>query len=202
MSTDRRAPGRGLIVGYKGEAGADVLAFARRWARASAEPVHVVTVYPGPAPIGMGRVDAEWVAYGARRPTGCSTRPAAGSGRTPPPNSAPLPPTPPPTACTTCGGRAPGRSWCSGPARPGDCAAPTPAARPSGCCRARRPGRPGALGLREHRGPRPRPGRRRLRRHPGRPGRPAARPVLAARAGRVARGADRAAGHPGRPVVR
>jgi nucleotide-binding universal stress UspA family protein len=58
------AGGPGLIVGYKGEAGSDVLVFAKRWVRASGEKVEVVTVYPGPAPIGPGRVDAEWVAYG------------------------------------------------------------------------------------------------------------------------------------------
>jgi nucleotide-binding universal stress UspA family protein len=58
------AAGPGLIVGYKGEAGSDVLVFAKRWVRASGENVQVVTVYPGPAPIGPGRVDAEWVAYG------------------------------------------------------------------------------------------------------------------------------------------
>ncbi len=63
MSADGQSPAAGLIVGYKGEAGADVLAFARRWARASAEPLTVVTVYPGRAPIGMGRMDIEWVAY-------------------------------------------------------------------------------------------------------------------------------------------
>lgn len=38
----------GLIVGYKGEAGSDVLVFARRRARASGENVQAVTVYiPG-----------------------------------------------------------------------------------------------------------------------------------------------------------
>jgi nucleotide-binding universal stress UspA family protein len=37
--------------------------FAKLWSQASGRPLKVVTVYPGPAPIGMGRVDAEWVAY-------------------------------------------------------------------------------------------------------------------------------------------
>ena len=37
--------------------------FANVWSQASGRPLKVVTVYPGPAPIGIGRVDAEWVAY-------------------------------------------------------------------------------------------------------------------------------------------
>lgn len=37
--------------------------FAKVWSQARGRPLKVVTVYPGPAPIGMGRVDAEWVAY-------------------------------------------------------------------------------------------------------------------------------------------
>ena len=41
-----------LIAAYKGPAGPDVLAFCRIWARASGRPLHVVTVYPGHAPIG------------------------------------------------------------------------------------------------------------------------------------------------------
>ena len=52
-----------LIAAYKGPAGADVLMFAKSWSQASGRPLKVVTIYPGPAPIGMGRVDAEWVAY-------------------------------------------------------------------------------------------------------------------------------------------
>ncbi len=52
-----------LIAAYKGPAGPDVLMFAKSWSQASGRPLKVVTVYPGPAPIGMGRVDAEWVAY-------------------------------------------------------------------------------------------------------------------------------------------
>ena len=58
MSGDR------LIVGYEGgPTGADALAFGRRWAAATGEPLTVVTVHPGQAPIGPGRVDAEWDAY-------------------------------------------------------------------------------------------------------------------------------------------
>lgn len=58
MSGDR------LIVGYEGgPTGEDALAFGRRWAAASGEPLMVVTVHPGQAPIGIGRVDAEWGAY-------------------------------------------------------------------------------------------------------------------------------------------
>ncbi|GAA2750651.1 universal stress protein [Amnibacterium kyonggiense] len=52
-----------LIAAYKGPAGPDVLTFATRWRGASGRPVRVVTVYPGSAPVGRGRVDAEWVAY-------------------------------------------------------------------------------------------------------------------------------------------
>lgn len=52
-----------IIAAYKGPAGPDVLTFATRWRAASGRPIQVVTVYPGGAPIGRGRVDAEWVAY-------------------------------------------------------------------------------------------------------------------------------------------
>lgn len=56
-------PGR-LVVGYEGgPTGADAVAFAARWARASGDRLLVVTVHPGPAPLGAGRVDIEWVAY-------------------------------------------------------------------------------------------------------------------------------------------
>lgn len=59
----RPASGR-LVVGYAGDAtGHDALTFANRWARVTHDPVDVVTVYPGSAPVGVGRVDAEWVAY-------------------------------------------------------------------------------------------------------------------------------------------
>lgn len=52
-----------VVAAFKGPAGPDVLAFAGVWCRASGRPLRVVTVHPGSAPIGMGRVDAEWVAY-------------------------------------------------------------------------------------------------------------------------------------------
>jgi nucleotide-binding universal stress UspA family protein len=52
-----------IVAAYKGPAGPDVLTFATRWRAASGRPIQVVTVYPGSAPIGRGRVDAEWVAY-------------------------------------------------------------------------------------------------------------------------------------------
>jgi nucleotide-binding universal stress UspA family protein len=61
--TGRVAAGR-LVVGYEGgSTGHDALSFANRWAAASADPVTVVTVHPGTAFTGLGRVDAEWVAY-------------------------------------------------------------------------------------------------------------------------------------------
>ena len=52
-----------LVAAYKGASGADVLALAAVWSRASGRPLRVVTVYPGRAPVGMGRTDLEWVAY-------------------------------------------------------------------------------------------------------------------------------------------
>jgi nucleotide-binding universal stress UspA family protein len=61
--TGRSAAGR-VVVGYEGgDTGHDAIAFANRWARATHDPVNVVTVHPGAAPLGAGRVDAEWVAY-------------------------------------------------------------------------------------------------------------------------------------------
>lgn len=59
----RTAAGR-VVVGYEGgRTGHDAISFANRWARAAHDPVNVVTVHPGAAPLGVGRVDAEWVAY-------------------------------------------------------------------------------------------------------------------------------------------
>lgn len=56
-------PGR-VVVGYEGgPAGADAIAFGAAWCRASGDTLLVATVHPGPAPLGPGRVDAEWVAY-------------------------------------------------------------------------------------------------------------------------------------------
>lgn len=53
-----------VVVGYEGgSTGADALAFARRWARAGGDELLVVTVHPGQAPLGAGRVDVEWAAY-------------------------------------------------------------------------------------------------------------------------------------------
>jgi nucleotide-binding universal stress UspA family protein len=52
-----------VVAAYKGAAGPDVLTFAARFAAATGRELHVVTVYPGGAPIGLGRVDGEWVAY-------------------------------------------------------------------------------------------------------------------------------------------
>jgi len=57
------AAGR-LVVGYEGgSTGEDAIAFARRWAQAGGDELVVVTVHPGPAPLGAGKVDVEWVAY-------------------------------------------------------------------------------------------------------------------------------------------
>jgi nucleotide-binding universal stress UspA family protein len=57
-------PGHSIVAGYSGPpTGLDVLAFSTRWARSSGDHVVVVSVHPGSAPVGVGRVDAEWVAY-------------------------------------------------------------------------------------------------------------------------------------------
>jgi len=65
MTARPQAGTSNVVVGYEGEpTGRDVLAFATRWARAGGDRLTVVTVYQGSVPIGMGRVDAEWVAYG------------------------------------------------------------------------------------------------------------------------------------------
>jgi nucleotide-binding universal stress UspA family protein len=59
----RSASGR-VVVGYEGGVtGHDAVEFANRWAGAAGDPVDVVTVHPGRAPLGAGGVDAEWVAY-------------------------------------------------------------------------------------------------------------------------------------------
>ncbi len=53
-----------VVVGYEGgSTGEDAVAFAVRWAEAGGDELVVVTVHPGPAPLGAGRVDVEWVAY-------------------------------------------------------------------------------------------------------------------------------------------
>jgi len=63
-AAESRPQGPSLVVGYTGPpTGDDVLAFSRRWARSSGDRVVVASVHPGSAPIGVGRVDAEWVAY-------------------------------------------------------------------------------------------------------------------------------------------
>jgi nucleotide-binding universal stress UspA family protein len=52
-----------VVVGYDGGPGAaDALRLGVGWASELGSPAIVVTVYPGPAPISPGRVDAEWVA--------------------------------------------------------------------------------------------------------------------------------------------
>jgi nucleotide-binding universal stress UspA family protein len=57
-----REPGP-VVAGFDGStSGEDALALARACARVLDVPLVVVTVHPGPAPIGSGRVDAEWVA--------------------------------------------------------------------------------------------------------------------------------------------
>jgi nucleotide-binding universal stress UspA family protein len=52
-----------VVVGHDGsDSGDDAAVLGARLARATGEPLLVVTVYPQENPIGIGRVDAEWVA--------------------------------------------------------------------------------------------------------------------------------------------
>src|SRR3954470_12915798 len=52
-----------VVAGHDGsDSGDDAAALGARLARATGEPLLVVTVYPEENPIGVGRVDAEWVA--------------------------------------------------------------------------------------------------------------------------------------------
>ncbi len=52
-----------IVVGHDGsDSGDDAAALGARLALATSEPLLVVTVYPEENPIGVGRVDAEWVA--------------------------------------------------------------------------------------------------------------------------------------------
>jgi nucleotide-binding universal stress UspA family protein len=56
-------PAGPVVVGFDGTpSGEDALALARACARLLDVRLVVATVHPGPAPIGSGRVDAEWVA--------------------------------------------------------------------------------------------------------------------------------------------
>ena len=53
-----------LVVGHDGaESGDDAAALGAQLSRATGEPLIVVSVYPEENPVGVGRVDAEWVAY-------------------------------------------------------------------------------------------------------------------------------------------
>jgi nucleotide-binding universal stress UspA family protein len=52
-----------VVIGFDGsESGEDALALGLLFSRALAVPAIVTVAYPAPAPIGPGRVDAEWVA--------------------------------------------------------------------------------------------------------------------------------------------
>ena len=51
-----------IVVGHDGsDSGDDAAVLGARLARATGEGLLVVTVYPEENPIGIGRVDAEWV---------------------------------------------------------------------------------------------------------------------------------------------
>jgi nucleotide-binding universal stress UspA family protein len=53
-----------IVVGHDGsDSGDDAAVLGARLARATGESLLVVSVYPEENPIGVGRVDAEWVAY-------------------------------------------------------------------------------------------------------------------------------------------
>jgi nucleotide-binding universal stress UspA family protein len=53
-----------IVIGYDGTgSGDDALTLGAILSRATGYPPLVITVYPEENPIGMGRVDAEWVAY-------------------------------------------------------------------------------------------------------------------------------------------
>src|SRR5205823_3495236 len=52
-----------VVIGYDGgESGGDALALGLLCARVLGSRAIVTVVYPAPAPVGVGRVDAEWVA--------------------------------------------------------------------------------------------------------------------------------------------
>jgi nucleotide-binding universal stress UspA family protein len=64
--TEQRQPGAEpgpVVIGFDGtESGQDALALGTLVSRGVGVPAIVTVVYPGPAPISPGRVDAEWVA--------------------------------------------------------------------------------------------------------------------------------------------
>src|SRR3954452_8889850 len=52
-----------IVVGHDGsDSGEDAAVLGARLARATGEDLLIVTIYPEENPIGVGRVDAEWVA--------------------------------------------------------------------------------------------------------------------------------------------
>jgi nucleotide-binding universal stress UspA family protein len=60
--TEQSQPGP-VVIGFDGtESGEDALALGTLVSRGVGVPAIVTVVYPGPAPISSGRVDAEWVA--------------------------------------------------------------------------------------------------------------------------------------------
>jgi nucleotide-binding universal stress UspA family protein len=64
MSEQPLSPDTGpVVVGFDGsETGEDALALARWCGRVLDAPIIVAVVHPAPAPVGIGRVDAEWIA--------------------------------------------------------------------------------------------------------------------------------------------
>ena len=163
-----------VVVGYEGGAtGHDALAFAGQWAVAAGDPMTVVTVHPGAAPLGLARVDAEWVAY-ERTEADALLDEAAGLVD-PTASTVELPPgrrrlgRPRPLRPRRAGGRRRVAAGARLPARTAGCAAPSPAAPPTGCCTA--PAAPVAVvpwGYADVEKPHARAGGGRVRRHPRR----------------------------------
>src|SRR5689334_3679341 len=61
--TENPPPIGPVVVGFDGsETGEDALALARWCGQVLDAPIIVAVVHPAPAPVGIGRVDAEWVA--------------------------------------------------------------------------------------------------------------------------------------------
>jgi nucleotide-binding universal stress UspA family protein len=61
--TENSPPMGPVVVGFDGsETGEDALALARWCGQVLDAPIIVAVVHPAPAPVGIGRVDAEWIA--------------------------------------------------------------------------------------------------------------------------------------------
>ena len=71
-----------IVVGHDGsDSGDDAAVLGAQLAHATGEPLVVVAVYPEENPIGVGRVDAEWVAYMREQAEEVSARARGASSR-------------------------------------------------------------------------------------------------------------------------